>query len=736
MSTLIALKRRRDSKADWSSQNTVLKEGQLGFEIGTGEFGTPRIKFGDGSTAWNDLPYINRKNNLTATTDPTTANDDSENYSVGSLWANVNSPSAPKYFLLTELASGATWVQIGGTGAGGGENLNETLVIGNTTGGEDIVVSDADVIDFTNASSSTNLMTFPNASILQHVASGGFLWKIVNGLQLTNTSDFSIVVFNTDGELEIGDADLDGTISIWDATGNFKFLIDKTTLTAARTETKPDADIDWTGATDSQVLAYDASTETWSPVDQSGGGGGGGEDLNETLYIGNTTGVDATTSGFDIVMSTGDVIDWTNANNSDALATFPDSAVLRYRTVGGLDWFISAFAMYGIGGANPVFNFGTATGVFTAGGLGQDGAIRIFDDTSGFYYELQNPANITGNRTITWPDGDMKLNSASTGDVITWTGTRYEPQPAAGGDISGPSTSTDTAIARWNGTDGSSLEDSGVLISDGDVVTGAARIESTVINQDAMNTLTDSSGFDWDFDDGNFAQLTLTADGTLNAATNLRVGTWLLLVKQNATGGWGLTFDASYDFPLGTPVLNDGANEETWISFACDGTTVTGVAITAANEGFIPEISTSVDNSIARWSNTTGDAITDSNITLSDADVIEGAERIQSKTFNQTSANTLTDTSGFDWDWDEGNIATIELTGNSTLNNPMNKRVGSWSVYIRQDGSGGHTLAFDTDYKFAGSTAPTITTDASALDVLTCVYDGTTVACSIVQNIG
>ncbi|MEK0326024.1 MAG: hypothetical protein QQN63_10010, partial [Nitrosopumilus sp.] len=38
------------------------------------------------------------------------------------------------------------------------------------------------------------------------------------------------------------------------------------------------------------------------------------------------------------------------------------------------------------------------------------------------------------------------------------------------GDVSGPVTSTDKAIARWNGIDGETLQDTGLLISNSDVL--------------------------------------------------------------------------------------------------------------------------------------------------------------------------------------------------------------------------------------------------------------------------
>lgn len=43
---------RRDTAAEWTSQNPTLAEGEPGLEIDTG-----KVKYGDGLTAWTSLPY-------------------------------------------------------------------------------------------------------------------------------------------------------------------------------------------------------------------------------------------------------------------------------------------------------------------------------------------------------------------------------------------------------------------------------------------------------------------------------------------------------------------------------------------------------------------------------------------------------------------------------------------------------------------------------------------------------
>ena len=62
----------------------------------------------------------------------------------------------------------------------------------------------------------------------------------------------------------------------------------------------------------------------------------------------------------------------------------------------------------------------------------------------------------------------------------------------------------------------------------------------------------------------------------------------------------------------------------------------------------------------------------------------------------------------------------VTLGGNRTLSGTNSgTHVGqSGSIFITQDGTGSRTLAFDAAYKFAGGTAPTLSTAANAIDRL------------------
>jgi hypothetical protein len=77
------------------------------------------------------------------------------------------------------------------------------------------------------------------------------------------------------------------------------------------------------------------------------------------------------------------------------------------------------------------------------------------------------------------------------------------------------------------------------------------------------------------------------------------------------------------------------------------------------------------------------------------------------------------------WDLSTGNLANVVLAGNRTLDNPTNKQPGSYLLTVRQDATGSRTLAYGTDYKWPGGSAPTLTLTASAIDILSFISDGT-----------
>jgi len=77
----------------------------------------------------------------------------------------------------------------------------------------------------------------------------------------------------------------------------------------------------------------------------------------------------------------------------------------------------------------------------------------------------------------------------------------------------------------------------------------------------------------------------------------------------------------------------------------------------------------------------------------------------------------LTDGATITPDLADSNNYSVTLGGNRTLANPTNTTAGqSGSIFVSQDGTGSRTLAYGTNWDFAGGTAPTLSTAASSVD--------------------
>ena len=79
--------------------------------------------------------------------------------------------------------------------------------------------------------------------------------------------------------------------------------------------------------------------------------------------------------------------------------------------------------------------------------------------------------------------------------------------------------------------------------------------------------------------------------------------------------------------------------------------------------------------------------------------------------------STLTDGATITPDFATANNFTVTLAGNRTIANPTNLTAGqSGSIFIVQDGTGSRTASWGSYWDFAAGSAPTLTTDANAVD--------------------
>jgi len=133
------------------------------------------------------------------------------------------------------------------------------------------------------------------------------------------------------------------------------------------------------------------------------------------------------------------------------------------------------------------------------------------------------------------------------------------------------------------------------ILKTGDTMTGTLVVPTINVSQNlratggtidiaAANilsqTLTDASTISWNTSLGQIATVTLAGNRTLANASSLRVGTYILHVIQDGTGGRTLTFSNQYKFTANVnPTLTSGANRRDLFSFVSDGTNMFGAMI-------------------------------------------------------------------------------------------------------------------------------------------------------------
>lgn len=148
----------------------------------------------------------------------------------------------------------------------------------------------------------------------------------------------------------------------------------------------------------------------------------------------------------------------------------------------------------------------------------------------------------------------------------------YPGSSSAGGDVVGPASSTDNAVARFDGTTGKLLRNSVVIISDAGAVTGVTTlVASSSLTATSLNLTANSNQIILDSDDGSGFTTTITDSATAARVLTLPDATDTLVGKA--------TTDTLTNKTLTSPVLNTSA---TGTAVLDDDTFATASATTLA----------------------------------------------------------------------------------------------------------------------------------------------------------
>lgn len=239
-----------------------------------------------------------------------------------------------------------------------------------------------------------------------------------------------------------------------------------------------------------------------------------------------------------------------------------------------------------------------------------------------------------------------------------------------------------------------------------DLVDEALTAYTTIVVSSAHVTLSENNGSS---DQARSAFLELK--GTLTTSINIVIPAKKksYIVRNNATvsAGTGITVKTA----AGTGVVVSATAVQMIICDSVSVHTLNAVGLglgTAANLNIGTSINELIPVSSAdlRY------------VTVSAADTITGT-KIFSGNAVLAPHVSLTDAASIAVDLDTGTQFHVVLAGNRTLEAPTNAREGQVGhIYFKQDGTGSRTLGYNTVWKFAGGTAPTLTTAVSSVDML------------------
>ncbi|CAM5776269.1 hypothetical protein LMIY3S_05443 [Labrys miyagiensis] len=265
---------------------------------------------------------------------------------------------------------------------------------------------------------------------------------------------------------------------------------------------------------------------------------------------------------------------------------------------------------------------------------------------------------------------------------------------AVGGDVNGPASSTDNRLAAFSGTNGKLLKDSGVTSASFATAAQGAKAD-TAVQPVALSS---------------YAPLASPALTGSPTAPTAAAGTSTV---QLATTAFVTAAVAAL-----SPVYQAAAA----ILSSLTGLASNGlIARTASGSVAARTITAGTGAVVANGDGVAGNPAVGPDIaTVSQYRAATANKMLEAgNVWAAAGAPQLADAATIALDFSTGFNFYVSIGGNRTLDNPTNMKTGqTGSISIYQDGTGNRTLAFSSAWKFAGGTAPSLSTAANAWDKL------------------
>lgn len=326
--------------------------------------------------------------------------------------------------------------------------------------------------------------------------------------------------------------------------------------------------------------------------------------------------------------------------------------------------------------------------------------------------------------------GYIKVNLQSPGNEKTFSFNTDGTITAPGGFsgvVVGPGSSTDNAIARWDGTTGSVIQDSSVTVSDTGTLSAVNLYATTGNVYVGSNGGSIRLGASEDvqlYRDG--AAATLAQRNGTNAQTFRNYHTYTDSSNyERLSFTWSATIAE-----IGTEALGTGTKR----SLALGGNSIyfrplsgsTTAAWQMTNAGHVVAVADNTYDIGASGATRPRNLYVAGSITFGSG-ASSSTIRTGTNTTNPIAVGdvysayaevTLTDAATIAVDMSTFLNARVTLGGNRTLGNPTNAKVGqSGYIAVVQDGTGSRTLSFSSNWKREGG-APTLSTAAGTVDYI------------------